>query len=252
MLFGALSAHADYIVPANANSSLNGGTLNLSCTDLIVAGTFDVGSGVVRNARNVSVQPGGVVLGGSGSITLSGNWTLSPTGQYVPGTSSVRFDETCGAGASTISARTSFYDVHFTSTSGKNFVFEANSTQTISHLFEFTGTASAPSQFRSSAAGQVAFIDLQPSGTQVISHVGVTDVWAIGQLLAPFETNEGGGGNARRWFGDPNVVQQPIPAIGNAALVALAAMLAGAGALARDGRLRRRKSYNSKCRESQR
>jgi hypothetical protein len=238
MLCGALSAHADYIVPASAVTRLTGGTLNLSCTDLIVAGSFDVGSGSVRNARNVTVQPGGTISGGSGSIALSGNWTVSPTGQYVPGTSSVRFDDNCGAGAAAIAGNTSFYDVHFTSTTGRNFIFAAGSTQTISHLFEFTGTASAPSQFRSSGAGQVAYIDLQPGGTQSISHVGVTDVWAIGQWLAPFQTNEGGGGNARRWFGDPNFVE-PIPTIGTAALAALATLLAAAGALARDGRVRR-------------
>ncbi len=165
---------------------------------------------------------------------------MSATGQFVAGTSDVRFDEGCGAGASVILGSTTFYDVHFNSTSGKNFVFAVNTTQTIAHLFEFTGTASAPSQFRSSTPGQVAYIDLRPSGTQVISHVGVTDVWATGQWLAPFLANEGGGGNARRWFGVPDngAPVPPIPTLANAALVALAALLAAAGWLTLDRRRR--------------
>ncbi len=241
-LLGATLAHADYIVAANSTTSLNGGALNLSCTDLIVAGTLNLGSGAILNARNLTVQPGGIVQAGSGFIALSGNWTVSAAGQFVAGVSDVHFDENCGPGASVISGSTTFYDVHFNSTSGKNFVFAVNTTQTIVHLFEFTGTASVPSQFRSSAPGQVAYIDLQPGGTQVISHVGVTDVWATGQWLAPFLTNEGGGGNARRWFGVPDdgASAQPIPTLANAALVALAALLASASWLTLGGRWRSR------------
>jgi hypothetical protein len=241
MFFGAALAHADFIIAANSTTSLNGGTLNLSCTDLIVGGTLNLGSGAVLNARNLTVQPGGIVHGDSGFIALSGNWTVSATGQFVAGTSDVHFDESCGAGASVILGSTTFYDVHFNSTVGKNFVFAVNTTQTIVHLFEFTGTLAAPSQFRSSIPGQVAYIDLQPNGTQVISHVGVTDVWATGQWLAPFLTNEGGGGNAQRWFGVPNgvpLVPKPIPTLTNAALIALAALLAAAGWLTLDRRRR--------------
>ena len=234
-------AHADYTIAANSTTLLRAGALNLSCTDLIVAGTLNLGSGAILNARNITVQPGGLVQGGTGFIALSGNWTVSPTGQFVGGTSDVHFDGTCGAGASVIMGSTTFYDVHFTSTTGKSFVFAVGTTQTIAHLFEFTGTALAPSQFRSSVPGQVAFIDLQPGGSQLISHVGVTDVWATGQWLAPFLTNEGGGGNARRWFGVPDDSVQPIPTVGNAALVALATLLAGAGALALERRGRRRR-----------
>jgi hypothetical protein len=243
----ALAARADYIVAANATTSLNGGTLNLSCTSLIVGGTFDVGSGAIVNARNVTVQPGGLIQGGSGSIALSGDWTMGSPGQFVAGTSDVRFDDSCVSGPSLITGSTSFYNVHFTSTTGKSFVFAVNTTQTIANLFEFVGTASAPSQFRSSIAGQVANVNLQPGGTQTIAHVGVTDVWATGQWLAPYQSNEGGGGNARRWFGIPDDMVQPIPAVGNAMLLVLAALLAGGGALTLErGRRRIRRSENQR------
>jgi len=246
LLFAASAARADYIVPAGGITSLNAGTLNLACTDLIVGGTFNVNSGAIRNARNITIQSGGVLNGGSGSIAVSGNWSVSPTGQFSPGTSDVRFDESCGPGLSTISGSTTFHDVHFTSATGKSFVFTVGTTQTIAGLFEFQGTASAPAQFLSSIASQVAYINLQPGGTQLISHVGVTDVWATGQHLAPNQTNEGGSGNANGWFGSPGAAAV-IPTLGNAALMALAALLAGIGGSALDARARRRKSGRRNC-----
>ncbi len=75
LLLHPVLAAADFIVPANAIVSLNGGTLDLGCTDLIVAGTLQLGSGQVLNARNVTVQPGGALDGGSGAIELGGNWS---------------------------------------------------------------------------------------------------------------------------------------------------------------------------------
>ena len=75
LLLHPVLAAADFIVPANAIVSLNGGTLDLGCTDLIVAGTLQIGSGQVLNARNVTIQSGGVLDGGSGAIELGGNWS---------------------------------------------------------------------------------------------------------------------------------------------------------------------------------
>ena len=115
---------ADYIIAANSTTTLNGGALNLSCTDLIVAGTLNLDSGAILNARNVTVQPGGVVQGGSGFIALSGNWTISASGQFIAGTADVRFDDGCVPGPSLISGNTTFYSVHFISKATRpNFVF---------------------------------------------------------------------------------------------------------------------------------
>lgn len=121
---------------------------------------------------------------------------------------------------------------------GKNYVFSVGSTQTISGLLEITGTAPQPIQFRSSAPGQVAYINLTPAGVQQIVHVGVTDVWATGQWLAPNQQNEGGGGNANRWFGMPQPGVNPVPALSTPMQGVLAALLALAAGLG----LRRRTS----------
>jgi len=235
-LYPVLAA-ADFIVPANAIVSLNSGTLDLGCTDLIVAGTLQVGGGQVLNARNVTIQPGGALDGGSGTIELGGNW--SNNGGFAAGTGTVRFRDLCAIASATISGSSSFANARFVSSIGKNYVFAVGSEQKITGVLEITGTTPQPIQFRSSAPGQVAFINLTGTGTQQIVHVGVTDVWATGQPLAPGQQNEGGGGNAKNWFGTPPTGEVAIiPALSTLMLGVLAALLALAGGI----RLRRRTS----------
>jgi hypothetical protein len=226
-LASARPAHADLVVPANSVLNLAGGTVDLACTDLIVAGTLQVASGTVLNARHVTIQAGGTIDGGSGTIALGGDWTNA--GQFVAGTSAVRFRDLCSLTAASVRGSTSFSTASFVTASGRNFVFDVGATQTVNAVLEIAGTASLPIQFRSAVPGQVGYINLVPSGTQLIQHVGVTDVWATGQWLAPSLTNEGGGGNANRWFGAGGAAA-PIPTLADFALLALAALLAATGA----------------------
>jgi hypothetical protein len=229
------TAHADLIVGAGSTTTAGSGVIDLACTDLIVAGTFQVASGTVQNVRNVTIQPGGTIDGGSGVIQLSGNWT--DNGSFVANTGEVDFRDVCGPGPATISGNTTFFRASFVSGTGKNYVFTVGSTQTILSLLQIAGTAPSPIQFRSSTPGQVANINLVAAGTQVIQHVGVTDVYATGQHLAPNLTNEGGGGNAHGWFGRGGGdggrgrfgSAAPIPTIDVGALIALAALLAATG-----------------------
>jgi len=78
-------------------------------------------------------------------------------------------------------------------------------------------------------------------------------VWATGQHLAPNQTNEGGGGNAANWFGsgpppDGGGGLARIPTLGDLALLALAALLAGVAIID----LRRRRPTRSKRTDSRR
>ena len=57
-----------------------------------------------------------------------------------------------------------------------------------------------PIQIASTVPGSAAFLNLLPSGTQSIADVGVSDVRATGQHLAPAGHNEGGAGNDNGWF----------------------------------------------------
>jgi hypothetical protein len=241
--FLSVAAQADYIVPAGGTTNLKSGVLDLACTDLVVGGSFQVASGTVRNVRNITIQGGGTLDGGSGVIRVGGNWT--DNGSFIAGTGEVDFQDACGGASSSISGSTTFYRVSFVSAIGKSYVFAVGTTQKILSLLQILGSAASPIQFKSSAPGQVAFINLVASGTQNIQHVGVTDVWSTGQCLAPGQTNEGGGGNAKNWFCAPNGggggTPAQIPALDAAALLALVALLAGNGLWSiRKATLRRR------------
>jgi hypothetical protein len=247
------AARADMVVPSGATTNLGTGILDLACTDLVVAGTFQVAGGAVHNVRNITVQSGGMLDGGSGVIQVGGNWSNS--GSFVAATGEVDFRDICGSGPSTISGSTTFNRASFVSTTGKNYVFAVGTTQTILSLLEISGTAAKPIQFRSSVPGQVAFINLVSAGTQQIQHVGVTDVWATGQWLAPGLTNEGGGGNAHRWFGQgpiPGGGAVQIPMLEDSLLFALATLLAASGAWFARRRLasHRRETFRSRADEA--
>jgi hypothetical protein len=223
----ASAAWADLVVPAGSSMTLGPGTVDLSCTDVVVSGALQIGSGQLRNVRNFSIASGGSVDGGSGLIEVGGNWTNA--GAFNGAVGTVNFRDLCAFGNATILGNTTFNVASFVTSSGKNYVFGVTSTQTITQQLEIAGTGAQPIQFRSSNPGQTAFINLVDGGNQLIQHVGVTDVWATGQWLAPFLTNEGGGGNANRWFGTPTNVVQQIPTLGTWATIALMLLMAMLG-----------------------
>lgn len=172
----ASTATAQLTVPAGSSFALGGGNLDLAGSALQIGGLLSVGSGGILNATNVAIAAGGTLDGGSGQIALSGDW--SNAGNFLPGSGSVNFVD--GGVPSQIGGSTGFANLSFVTASGKNYVFAAGSTQTIAGLLTIAGTAAQPIQFRSSAAGQVANINLLTSGSQSIVHVGVSDVHATG------------------------------------------------------------------------
>lgn len=222
----AAPALAQVDVPAGATFSLGGGSLDLGGTNLQVGGSFAVGSGSAQKVDSVSILSGGNLDGGSGSLTLFGDW--SNAGAFAAGTGTVNFIDG-GVAQSNVSDDSTFANVGFVSATGKSYVFAVGSTQSVSGLLTILGTAAQGIQFKSSAAGQVADIDLLPGGSQSIQFVGVSDVHATGQHLAANETNDGGTGNATGWFGagvngGGNAV--PTPALSGIGLLLLALLMA--------------------------
>ena len=192
------SAQADVFVPTGGAFALNGGTLDLGSTDLKVDGSMSLAAGAVTGARNVTIDAGGTLDGGSGAITLFGNW--SDSGTFSAGSGSVNFVDGATA-SSTVSGNTTFHNLAFVSSSGKTYAFAAGSTQTIGGLLTILGSAARGIQFTSTTPGAAAFIDLLPAGSQNIAFVGVSNVHATGQHLAANQTNDGGSGDASGWFG---------------------------------------------------
>lgn len=215
------SALAQVNVPATATFALNGGGLDLAGTDLQVGGSVSLASGSVQNAANVAIAPGGNLDGGSGAITLFGDW--SNLGSFTAGSSRVNFVD--GARTqSNVSGNSTFFNLSFVSLSGKAYVFQGGSTQTIEGLLQILGTASVGIQFQSSNPAQFASINLLSGGSQAIDFVGVSNVHATGQHLAPNLSNDGGTGNAVGWFGQSGgpAAVAPTPALSSWALWLLA------------------------------
>lgn len=207
LLGAASTASAQLSVPSGASFALGGGSLDLAGSDLQIGGLFSLASGSVQHAANVTIGAGGTLDGGSGPISLFGNW--SDSGTFLPGSGNVDFVD--GGAQSQIDGNTSFANLSFVTATGKNYLFAVGTTQTIANLLTITGTAAQPIQFRSTAAGQVANINLLAGGSQNIAHVGVSDVHATGQHLASSLSNEGGSGNATGWFA-AIITQTAVPA----------------------------------------
>ena len=69
---------ASQIIPVGGKVVLHNGFTNLSCTDLTVGGTLDIGTGTYVNVHNVTVASSGAILG-TGAIIYSGKLSVSGT-----------------------------------------------------------------------------------------------------------------------------------------------------------------------------
>jgi hypothetical protein len=221
-------AHADLVVPAGGSYALNGGSSDLACTDLIVAGALSVDSGSLTGVRNVNIQAGGSITMTSGTLSLSGDW--SNTGSFTAGSGLVSFVDLagCATAGGTISGNTSFANLSFITATGKTYRIASGSTQTITQLLTIQGAPGLPLVLRGTTPGQPASIVLL--GGQSTSNFGAADLIAPGNWIAPNQTNAIAGSGLTRIFGDPNA---PIPTMPLGVLALLALALAACATLAR-------------------
>lgn len=219
-------------VPAGARLSVGSGALDAGGADLIAGGQVWVQSGNLIGLRHVEIEANGSLDNGSGQITLAGDWNNA--GSFAAGSGRVSFVDGLGLVSAAIIGNSAFANLAFSSVSGKNFSFMAGSVQTIAGALEILGVSGSPLQFRSTIPGQVASINLLPGGSQNIAHVGVSDVYAIGQPLAPDLSNEGGSGNDFGWFGNTPLAEMiDLPTLSPVALMLLALLLAALALRAR-------------------
>lgn len=224
---GSPSIHAAITVGNGGSISLGDGRLALAETDLTVNGTFDVGSGDVVDAGNVIIN--GMLSGGTGSLTALGDWVNA--GNFLAGSGRVHLDDQSASSANMVGDST-FYELALTSNAGGEFVLQSGSIQRVSTLLTILGVNGVPVQIRSSLPPQIAQMFLESGGGQAIEFVGISDVHATGEPLAPDQTNQGGTGNDLGWFGrgfEPLIV----PTLSFAGLLLLALMLAGVVVLRR-------------------
>lgn len=191
---------ADVNIPNGGSLSLSGGSLQ-NIGSLVIDGTLDAGSG---------------------SISLAGDWTR--TGTFVPGTSSVSFVDG-GVAQATFTGDTPFHRLSLVSATGKTYFIEPAHTLSIAAGLTIRGLPGTPIQIANLDASRVAFVDLAAAGFQDIEFVGVSNVYATGQPLAADQTNQGGSGNDRGWFGSLPLGALPIPAFSTLAMLILALLM---------------------------
>lgn len=226
----ASCAWADLVVPVGASIQLNGGTLALGDSSLDLGGTLDLGSGASIGITNLSTLPGSLLAAGSGLIELSGDWSVQ--GTFNAGSGAVNFVDAL-AGVSNLYGSNTFHTLSLVSAIGKHVVVEPASIQRIAQQLVIQGTAALPIQIERLPVGDVAQFNLLPAGSQLISHVGVSNVHATGQPLAPDLTNEGGSGNAFGWFGTLLLPPLPVPATSTLSLLILFGVMLLAARFAR-------------------
>jgi hypothetical protein len=180
VLFAAsLASAADLTLETGASITLTGADLDLAGGDLAVSGTFDAGTGLVEQVRDLSILSGGALNGESATIQICGDW--SNAGTFSAGTSSVSFLDGCGRSSVAISGDTTFFDLEMTTTSGKVYALASGSTQTVSDFLTLSGAPGNRLELQSTTPGSEALIDLQ--GGQSVSYVNVQDNHAIGNPI---------------------------------------------------------------------
>lgn len=168
-------------VQPGASLTMGAGVINMHCRDLTVIGTISIDSGSFINIRNVDIS-GGHFNAGSGQLALSGNWINN--GTFTPGTSLVSIQDGCSTTISRMEGNTTFFNFSAVSAVGKILQVAAGSTQVFLNSLTLEGGSGNPLVIQSDSAGNTVYFSLDPSGTQDIAAVDVSDNDASGgQLL---------------------------------------------------------------------
>ena len=193
-------------LPAGSTLDVADGRIDFGGADLQLAGALLLGNGELLNVDDVQVLATGSLQLGSGLLRMSGDWRMS--GQMDAGSSSVEMRD--GPAESRILGNSTFAVLDLQSSTGKRYLFESGLVQQIDGLLRIRGDG-APIVVAASSPGATAMLDLADGGAQDIDNVAVFDVHAIGQPLAPEQTNQGGNDNDDGWFGNGGLPVPPLP-----------------------------------------
>jgi hypothetical protein len=208
-------------IGSEATVVLNDGQLKFNCTDLVIAGNLQVGTGTLSDIQHSYIRPGGVVDGQQGVFDVNGDWNNQ--GDFNPGTSHVNLQDGCSINVAAISGDNSFYKLSLSTDTGKQYNIESGSTQQIAVALSIHGNANAPLVLRSSIPGQRANLALAHSGSKDISYTNVGDIWATVQSLVQKGSENLGNtdaGNTLGWF---RVIS--VPTLSGLGLLMLGLML---------------------------
>ena len=206
---------ANVSVGSGSSFNLGSGRLNLGCADLLVAGTMNAGTSGFTEARHLTVDPAGVLVGNSATLEVTGDWDNA--GTFHAGTSTVQLVDGCSVKSAVITGETTFANLEMTTTRGKLYSFEAGSTQTVAKL-ALLGAAGNLLTIRSTIGGTEAFLSLL--GTNSSHFVDVDDNDATQGILITLEPNSVKGPNTPGW-----IRAALVPGLGALGVALLAASL---------------------------
>jgi hypothetical protein len=198
-ILSGLSAPAsagDLTVGSGSTFDLGSGSLALGCADVEVLGTLSAGSVGFSAARDVVIGPGGIVNGGSASLSLSGDWDNA--GTFNAGSSTVQMVDGCGLYSALVMGSTSFANLAISTSTAKRVSFTSGSTQTVTGLLSLLGAAGNLLQIRSSVNGSAAFFNV--TGTASASFVDVDDNDASAGNDISLPANSLRGANTPGWL----------------------------------------------------
>lgn len=220
LLSHAITTNASITIDSGGSISLGNGVLDLAGGDLIVDGQFNLQDGDVSNAGNVAINGG--LDGGTGSLLVLGDWINN--GSFIAQTGQVTLFNTAGGSVQMI-GDSIFFGLSLLGPAGGRFVLQSGSVQQVINALTILGAPGQPVQIESSNPPQIAELVLQAGGSQNIDFVGVSNVHATGEPLAPDGTNQGGSGNAFGWFGSGSFGPLPIPTLSIPGLLLMMLMM---------------------------
>jgi hypothetical protein len=169
--------------------------------DVNNSGSLGINSGRLVSARTIAVTSSGSLVGGSGTIGFSGDF--SQQGSFSAGTGSVRITDGCGVTTSTITGANSFYDFYAHTATGHILIFPADQTQSIAHSLNLSGEPGALLKIRSSTANVASNLALADGAAQSIAYVNVADNHVTAQHIGQGSAgsfHSVNAGNSNGWF----------------------------------------------------
>ena len=187
--------------------------------DFIVAdATFTLANNDELATSTITINPDGVLNGGDGKITVSGDWANA--GLFNAGTSTVAFENS--AATSAITGNTTFYSLA-SAAAGKTINFAAGSTQTVTNKFSVAGAFGNRVKLRSSVPGNKWYISF-PNGPQAVSYADVKDSDALYNSVMSRGSLDSGNNNAAWVWLVPLAVAPEDGAVGVSQSPALSAV----------------------------
>ncbi|GAB2814526.1 hypothetical protein GCM10027276_14200 [Comamonas piscis] len=162
-------------IPAGSESSLGGGSQDLSCLTVTIGGSYSLDGGSLQNAGAFLIESGGL-LDAQGSIQLGSDFRNQ--GTLNAAASAMVFDGSCAAAGASInvSGVTTVANLTISSTSGQSFVLPNGANIVVTGSLVLQGQPGQPLQI-TTAGGLPATFTLGPGAQVTQQNVNLVNVY---------------------------------------------------------------------------